>query len=129
MNRTMLSMIGVGLAAVVLGAASGFIALSLTRPSDDELQRAILDEFGFDEDLESAPIIGPLLDDLTMKSQERAVEETRTSAIAAIVVGLVVGVLATMMGLYILGPVGRWSPRSLGAAHEAASDPRSESAG
>lgn len=77
---------------IAAGLAAGLIVLALSRPSQDELQRAALDEAGLPVQLESAPVIGPALDTYTQRIEARIVAESRLSAIAALATGTVVAV-------------------------------------
>lgn len=81
---------------IILGITAGWILLTLSRPSDDELQRAVLDEVGLPADLEAAPVIGPALDTYTDRVEARVLDETRPSATLALAVGVVVGVAGTV---------------------------------
>lgn len=81
---------------IVLGVAAGWAPLAITGPSDDELQRAVLDEVGLAADLESAPVIGPTLDAYTERIEARILDETRPSATLALAVGVIVGVTGTV---------------------------------
>lgn len=90
---------GVAAAAVigvVVGLATGWIALGLTRPSNDEFQRAALDEIGLPADLEGAPLIGPALDTYSNRIEERIVAESRASAGLALAVGVIIAVVTTV---------------------------------
>lgn len=89
---------------IVLGIAVGWILLTLTRPSDDELQRAVLEEVGLPADLEAAPVIGPALDTYTDRVESRVLDETRPSATLALVVGVIVGVVTGTVGASAAGP-------------------------
>ncbi|WP_436792810.1 hypothetical protein [Actinospongicola halichondriae] len=80
------------LVAVVVGLAATWLTLTLTRPSDDELQRAALDELGLPVGMESSPIIGPVLDDITEQITRRMINESRASATVAALLGIVVAV-------------------------------------
>lgn len=80
------------LVAVVVGLAATWLTLTLTRPRDDELQRAALDELGLPVGMESSPIIGPVLDDITEQITRRMINESRASATAASLVGIIVAV-------------------------------------
>lgn len=81
---------------VAVGIAAGWAVLALTRPSDDDLQRAVLEEVGLPADLEAAPVIGPALDTYTDRIEDRIVEETRPSATLALGVGVISGVAGTV---------------------------------
>lgn len=76
------------LVGIAVGALCGWATLSLTRPSDGELQRAALDELGMPEELESAPVIGPALDEYTARVSRRVIQESRGSATLAFVVSV-----------------------------------------
>lgn len=78
------------LVAIAVGVLCGWATFSLTRPSDGELQRAVLDEFGLPEELEAAPVIGPMLDQYTTHVSRRVVQESRRSATLAYVVSVTV---------------------------------------
>ena len=84
--------IALALLNVAAGVAAGLIVLVLSRPSQDELQRAALDEVGLPVQLESAPIIGPALDTYTERLEARIVAESRLSATASLSTGVVVAV-------------------------------------
>lgn len=81
-----------------VGIAAGWAVLALTRPSDDDLQRAVLDEVGLPADLEAAHVIGPALDTYTDRIERRVLEETRPSATLALGVGVISGVSGTVAG-------------------------------
>ena len=81
---------------IAVGIASGWAVLALTRPSDDHLQRAVLDEIGLPVDLETASVIGPALDTYTDRIESRVLEETRPSATLALGVGVISGVTGTV---------------------------------
>ncbi len=83
------------LIGVAVGLATGWIVLGLTRPSDDELQRAALEEIGLPADLEDAPLISSVLDTYTDRIEERIVAESRSSAGLALAVGVIVAVTTT----------------------------------
>ena len=57
-----------------------------------ELQRAALDELGLPVGMESSPIIGPVLDDITEQITRRMINESRASATVAALLGIVVAV-------------------------------------
>lgn len=76
------------LVGIAVGALCGWATLSLRRPSDGELQRAALDELGMPEELESAPVIGPALDEYTARVSRRVIQESRGSATLAFVVSV-----------------------------------------
>lgn len=80
---------------VAIGLAAGWIALGLTRPSDDELQRATLDEIGLPAELEGTPFIGPALDTYTDRIEARITAESRSSAALALAIGVIVAVTTT----------------------------------
>lgn len=82
-RTTLLPLVG-----IAVGVLCGWATLSLTRPSDGELQRAVLDELGLPEELESAPVIGPVLDEYTARVSRRVVQESRGSATLAFVVSV-----------------------------------------
>jgi len=84
------------LVGVAVGLATGWITLGLTRPSNDEFQRAALDEIGLPADLEGAPLIGPALDTYSDQIEERIVAESRASAGLALAVGVVIAVVTTV---------------------------------
>jgi hypothetical protein len=50
----------------------------------------VLDELGLPEELESAPVIGPALDEYTARVSRRVVQESRGSATLAFVVSVTV---------------------------------------
>ena len=75
---------------IAAGLAAGWVVLVLTRPSEDELQRAALDEMGLPVELEGAPVFGPVLDTYTERVAGRVVAESRPSAAAALGAGVVV---------------------------------------
>ena len=75
---------------IAAGLAAGWVVLVLTRPSQDELQRAALDEMGLPVELEGAPVFGPVLDTYTERVAGRVVAESRPSAAAALGAGVVV---------------------------------------
>lgn len=75
---------------IAAGLAAGWVVLVLTRPSQDELQRAALDEIGLPVELERAPVLGPALDTYTERVAARVVAESRPSAAAALGAGVVV---------------------------------------
>lgn len=77
---------------IAAGLVAGSIVLALSRPSQDELQRAALEEVGLPVQLENAPVIGPALDTYTQRIEARIVAESRLSAIAALATGAVVAV-------------------------------------
>lgn len=77
------------LAGLVIGLAVAFFVISATRPSNDELQAAALDEMGLSSDLASSRLIGPILDQMTDKIGDRMVAETRSSVIAGVLAGVV----------------------------------------
>lgn len=71
------------LLVVAAGLVAGAIVFLVTRPSDDELQRAALDEFGLPPALADSPV-APVLDRIAERIADRALAETRTSALAAL---------------------------------------------
>ena len=75
---------------IAAGLAAGWVVLVLSRPSQDELQRAALDEIGLPVELERAPVLGPALDTYTERVAARVVAESRPSAAAALGAGVVV---------------------------------------
>lgn len=81
---------------IAVGIAAGWAVLAFTRPSDDDLQRAVLDEVGIPADLEAAPVIGPALDTYTDRIEGRVLEEARPSATLALGVGVISGVTGTV---------------------------------
>lgn len=81
---------------IAVGLAAGWAVLALTRPSDDDLQRAVLEEVGLPADLEAAPVIGPALDTYTDRIEDRILDETRPSATLALGVGVISGVTGTV---------------------------------
>jgi len=81
---------------IAVGLAAGWTVLALTRPSDDDLQRAVLDEIGLPAELEAAPVVGPALDTYTHRIERRVLDETRPSATLALSVGVIVGVTGTV---------------------------------
>lgn len=89
-------LVAVTLVGIAAGIAAGWLAITLTRPSTDELQRAALDEIGLPTELESAPMIGPALDAYTDRVEARVVEESRPSAMVALAIGVTVAVVATV---------------------------------
>lgn len=86
----------VSMVSIAAGIAAGWAVLTLTRPTDDELQRAVLDEVGLPADLETAPIIGPALDTYTDRIEGRILAESKPSATLALAVGVMVGVTGTV---------------------------------
>lgn len=83
------------LIGVAVGLATGWIVLGLTRPSDDELQRAALDEIGLPAALEDAPVIGHALDTYTDRIEARITAESRSSAGLALAVAVIIAVATT----------------------------------
>ena len=73
---------------IAAGLAAGWVVLVLSRPSQDELQRAALDEIGLPVELERAPVLGPALDTYTERVSARVVAESRPSAAAALGAGV-----------------------------------------
>ena len=98
----------------MVGLSATLITLTLTRPSDDELQRAALDELGLPVEMESAPIIGPVLDDVTEQITRRMINESRTTATTAALVGVIVAV-AVGSGMELLGSHPARQPGALDA--------------
>ena len=82
------------LIGVAVGLATGSV-LGLTRPSDDELQRAALDEIGPPADLEDAPLISSVLDTYTDRIEARITAESRSSAGLALAVAVIIAVATT----------------------------------
>ena len=78
------------------GLAAGLIVLSLTRPSQDQLQRAALDEIGLPMELERAPFLGPALDTYTERIAARVVAESKPSAAAALGAGVAVAIVSSL---------------------------------
>ena len=62
---------------IAAGLAAGWVVLVLSRPSQDELQRAALDEIGLPVELERAPVLGPALDTYTERVSARVVRGPR----------------------------------------------------
>ena len=90
----------VGLAMTVTAFAAGFgVALS-TAPDDDDLQRSAAEAIGVSPELLDAPIIGPLVDELTAEVRTRTVEETRGSLVAGLATALLVGTAGSAAYLY-----------------------------
>ena len=83
-------MIAVTAVNIAAGLAAGWVVFVLSRPSQDELQRAALDEIGLPVELEAAPVLGPALDTYTERVAARVVAESRPSAAAALGAGVVV---------------------------------------
>jgi hypothetical protein len=83
------------LLGIAIGALCGWATFSFTRPSVGELQRSVLDELGVPEELESAPIIGPVLDEYTTRVSRRVVQESRGSATLAFVVSVTVAAVVS----------------------------------
>lgn len=115
---TVLAFAGIAVAGVVAGLAGGWLVLGLARPSSDHLQRAALDEVGLPAELESAPMIGPLLDAYSERVQTRVIDETRPSLELAVVGGVVLAVTVTTALHLAAGHVG------LGRTHDAEDTPR-----
>ena len=84
-------------AGIVIGIAAGWTLLVLTRPSDNELQRAVLHEVGLPAELESAPVIGRTLDTYTDRIEARVLDEVRPSATLALAVGVIAGAAGTAL--------------------------------
>ena len=78
------------------GLAAGLIVLSLTRPSQDQLQRAALDEVGLPMELERAPFLGPAPDTYTERIAARVVAESKPSAAAALGAGVAVAIVSSL---------------------------------
>ena len=95
-HRRWLRVVVAALVGVAAGLATGWIALGMTRPGDDELQRAALDEIGLPADLEDAPVIGPELDAYTNQVEERILAEYRFSIGLALTVGVIIAVATTV---------------------------------
>lgn len=88
----------IGFASATVGIAVGVATL----PTSDELQRATLEEIGLDPGLLDNPLIGPIVDELTERVQDRALDEARQSLILAVAAsatvaggGVLIVVLAT----------------------------------
>lgn len=81
---------------IAAGIAAGLIVLSLTRPSQDQLQRAALDEVGLPMELERAPFLGPALDTYTERIAARVVAESKPSAAAALGAGVAVAIVSSL---------------------------------
>lgn len=83
------------LLGIAVGALAGWATLSVTRPSDNELQRAVLDEIGLPAQLEASPLLGPAIDHYTTRITQRAIKESRGSATLTIVVTVAVTAVVT----------------------------------
>lgn len=76
------------LLGIAVGAVCGWVTFSLTRPTEGELQRAVLHEVGLPQEIESAPVIGPVLDAYTDRVSRRVVQESRGSTTLALAVSV-----------------------------------------
>lgn len=74
----------VGLLIGLVSATVGIVVGVTTLPTSDELQRATLEEIGLDPGLLDNPLIGPIVDELTERVQDRALDEARHSMILAV---------------------------------------------
>lgn len=74
----------VGLCIGLLSAAVGIAVGAATLPTSDDLQRASLEEIGLDPRLLDNPLIGPIIDELSQRVQDRVVDEARHSVVLAV---------------------------------------------
>ena len=92
--------------ALLVGLGIGFIVswgvFAATRPDDGDLQRAALDEVGLAPELESAPIIGPIIDEVTDRVAARVIDETRTSVVWSAAAGVVVAVVCCLGVIHLI---------------------------
>jgi hypothetical protein len=94
----------ISLFGIAVGALAGWVTLSATRPSENDLQRAVIDEIGLPAELEASPLLAPVIDHYTTRITDRAVRESRGSATLAIALSVVVSAAATATTATLLHP-------------------------
>lgn len=90
-------------ASVLAGLMAGWLVITLHGPSEDELQRAVMDEIGLPPELESSPLLGSALDRYTERMKARVIAESRPSAVAAIAAGTAITACVLSLGKVIAG--------------------------
>jgi len=77
--------------SAVVAVSAALITISVTRPSDRELQRAVADELGLPGFLLDVPGAQSLTDDITDRVTHRVLDESRPSIATGLTVGGLTG--------------------------------------
>lgn len=88
--------------SAVVAVSAALITISVTRPSDRELQRAAVDELGLPGFLLDVPGAQALADDITDRVTNRVIDESRPSIVTGLTVGGLTGAASAVISAIAL---------------------------
>lgn len=93
--------------SAVVAVSAALITISVTRPSDRELQRAAVDELGLPGFLLDLPGAQVLVDEITDSVSHRVIEESRPSIATGLTVGGLTGAVSAVIAALALVGIAR----------------------